>query len=245
MKALKISLILVMGFSLIACGASKVPVKNDNQASTNTGAKLYADCGGFQKSSLSTTGAVGTFLNGSSYVPDLIRVKLTQLNANVIAGTEYIQIFRWKESNGTRTFNNTPVSIVVQLKSTGAYLNNTSPWERISKANIEALISANNLSAQGITVSNFISNVSFVLAGMDVQYQAMSLAFYNSSTAGTAAYDSIDVLLPSFDANPNTYAATRSPSSLLLALHPNWAARTYGLSNQQYKDATDVYCAQF
>ncbi len=245
MKALKITLILVMGFSLIACGASKVPVKNGSQASQNTGAKLYADCGGFQKTSVATQGAVGTFLNGSSYVPDLIRLKLTQLNANVTGGSEYIQIFRWQESNGTRAFNNTPVSIVVQLKSTGAYLNNTAPWERISKANIEAIISSSSLSAQGITPANFISNVNFILAGMDVQYQAMSLAFYNSSTTGTAAYDSVDVLLPSFDANPNTYAATRSANSPLLALHPNWAARSYGLSNQQYKDATDVYCAQF
>lgn len=244
MKALKITLILMMGLSLIACGASKVPVKNGSQAS-NSGVKLYADCGGFQKTSVSTQGAVGTFMNGTNYIPDLIRLKLVELNANVLSGTEYIQIFRWKETNGTRTFNNTPVSIVAQLKSTGAYLNNSAPWERISKANIEAVISSNSLSSQGITVANFMSNVSFVLAGMDVQYQAMSLAFYNSSTAGTAAYDSIDVLLPSFDANPNTYAATRSASSPLLAIHPNWAARTYGLSNQQYKDATDVYCAQF
>ena len=245
MKALKVTLILLMGLSLMACGASKVAVKNGSQSSNNSGAKLYADCGGFQKSSVGTQGAVATFLNGNSYVPDLIRLKITQLNANVTGGSEYIQIFRWQENNGSRTFNNTPVAIVVQLKSTGAYLNNSAPWERISKANIDAMISANNLSAQGITAANFISYVSFVLADMDVQYQAMSLAFYNSSTAGTAAYDSVDVLLPSFDANPNTYAATRTANSPLLALHPNWAARSYGLSNQQYKDATDVYCAQF
>ena len=159
--------------------------------------------------------------------------------------SNFIQIFRWSETNGTRSYNNTAVSFVAQLKSTGEYLNNGAPWDRISKANIDSIITAKNLGAQGITAANFNTYVSFVLVGMDVQYQAMTIAFYDSTVAGAAAYNSIDVLLPSFDANPNTYASARSANSVLPALHPNWAARNNGLSNQQYKEATAAYCAQF
>lgn len=247
MKTIKIIALLFIGYSLIGCGASKVASSQSaSNGGLDTGAKAYADCGSFQSTTLASAGVVSTFVSGTSYIQDLIRLKLTQLNSTVYTSDQdYIQIYRWTDSNGTRSYNTTAAPIVVQLKSSGEYLNNGAPWDRISKANIDNMIAGKNLGAQGITAANFAANVIFILQGMDIQYQAMTLAFYNSTVTGTAAYNSIDVLLPSFDANPNSYAAARPANSLLPALHPNWAARSSGMTNQQYKSATAAYCLQF
>lgn len=247
MKAFKVIVLLFIGLLLMGCGASKV---NNTTSSSNSpislGPKLYADCGGFQKASTGTQGVVSTFVSGGNYVQDLIKLKFTQINSNVVTNANnYIQIFRWSESNGTRQANPTPVYIVAVLKSTNAYLNNgAAAWDRISKANIESLITAQDLGKQGIDASNFMANVYFVIAGMDVQYQGMSLAFFDTSV-GSASTDYIDVLLPAYDANPNTYASSKPAGSSLPALHPNWTLRGSGMTNQQFKDATAVYCQQF
>lgn len=244
MKASKVIVLLFINLLIVGCGANKVATSSNS--STNTGGigpKLYADCNGFQKSG--TQGVVSAFVSGGSYVKDLINLKFTQINANVTTSNHFIQIFRWTESNGTRQYNQTPVYIVAVLKSTNAYLNNgAAAWDRINKTNIENVINAHNLGAQGINASNFMNHVYFVLAGMDIQYQAMAIAFFDSG-ASNASYDYIDVLLPSFDANPNSYAASKAANSALPSLHPNWTARSNGMTNQQYKDATAVYCSQF
>jgi len=247
MKAFKVIVLLFIGLMLMGCGANKViNTTSSSTGITNIGPKLYADCGGFQKPSTGTQGVVSTFVSGGNYVPDLIKMKLTQINSNIATSTNnYIQIFRWSESNGTRQVNPTPAYIVAVLKSNNTYLNNgAAAWDRISKSNIENVITAYDLGKQGIDAANFIANVYFVISGMDTQYQGMSLAFFDTN-AGSASTDYIDVLLPAYDANPNTYAASKPAGSSLPALHPNWSLRSTGMTNQQFKDATTVYCQQF
>lgn len=98
-------------------------------------------------------------------------------------------------------------------------------------------------SNSGITLNNFFDAHILILVGMDLQYDAMSVALYDH-TQGADSIGWVDVLLPAFYANPNDYIATHSAVSLQ-QLHPNYNYRNGGYSDQDYMNFTDNFCREF
>lgn len=247
---------LLIGTALLgACGANKastgsgssdlssrsVPEETGPTVSEGT----LADCNGFTNTGMNMAGAVSTFYNPSTnaYIPQYIRFRFTQAPLEVATSSRYIQFFRWGiDSNNNRIYNSTPAPIYFQLISNGQYINST-PETTISKNTIQRLITNNNLAAQGITVDTFLSKVFLVLDGMSLEYDAMSVAVYDSSS-GSSTIGYSDVLLPSFSANPNTYAKLH-PNTNLQILHPNWDIRTSGYTDSQYFYRTETFCRAF
>ncbi len=254
-KLLTLSLVLV---TLSACGNNKRLIQGSSTTSStetphdNTttyvaspGDGVLADCNSFSRGDLGLTGALTSFYNPqtNSYIIDFIRLALTQVPDNIKSDSNhYLQFFRWSiQGANTRTVNPTAAPIYFQFKRTGAYLNSGSPETRISKNVIDSLISRNNLLQYNINPNNFFDNVIIVLDGMDLVYNGISFALYNSAS-GTSATASFDVLIPAFLANPNAYAVQHS-SATLHQLHPNWSVRTSGLSDGGYRDRANGLCS--
>ncbi|MCB0406571.1 MAG: hypothetical protein KDD34_00125 [Bdellovibrionales bacterium] len=221
-----------------------VPV-DDTSTGSSTNGKL-SNCNVIGTNSMSLAGPVSTFYdpNTQQYVEDLIRVKFNGYPVEIISSaTHYIQFFRWHEDTpGSPVYNTTAVDIYFLKKGSGQWLQ-TQPVKQLSKGTIQALIEDNGLDSQGITPNNFFSSVIMVLDGMDLTWDAMTVALYDSSQ-GTSAIDHINVLLPAFDADPNIYATGHAALSLR-QLHPFWSMKDSNLTEDQYWSAAQNLCLGF
>lgn len=245
----KLFLALMFSIFILGCGASKK--SNSSMSSTDISSRgtdpitddnltpvgFYSHCNSFSTTHLS--GVVTTFLNPmtNQYIWDYIRLKIktapTQLKSN---DNFYIQAFRWSEDTpGSPYVNSTPVGMYFQSQD-GKWLNNELITS-ISKSTIEKLINDNNLA--NTTINNFLSKVIIVMVGMDLQYDAVMLNTYDSST-GNEALTTTNVLLPAFAADPNIYAETHAPN--LVALHPNYNIKDSGYTEWQFYQETQGLC---
>lgn len=162
----------------------------------------------------------------------------------MINSTQYVEFFAWKETTpGQRQVNQTPVSFYLQSKVTGQIVNPSSPMTVLSANTIQNAINSYGLSGQGVSTSNFFSSVIIILTGLTTDYQAVSIALYDSAQ-GTSALAATDVLLPVFQANPSVYN-TAHPIPDLQALHPLASLIGNGMSDQQYLAQTQSFCQQF
>ncbi len=241
---------------LSACGKSKSSVSTNSTNSSRitdssiiTANTLVADCSGGTQSSLGLDVQLSSYYNPGTNIiqPNIIKMKLSQVPSGLTTSENvYLQFFRWYEDvPGQRVLNANPVKFYFQSKINGSFLNSSDPQDRISKAVIQNMIIAakNNGIGDGLSVSNFLDNHLIILTEMDLQYDALSISVYNT-TQGTAAQGWLDVLIPQFVSNPNTYAATHAASSLQ-QIHPNWAQRALNWSEQDYYNQTEKFCQKF
>lgn len=253
--ALMVSLIAAL-FST-ACGPSKsaLPTSSTTQGSRlpstppTNGNAAVADCNGATNASLEME-----FQLSSYYIPgtgqasmDLIRMNFSQIPGKIITSdTHYIQLYRWYEDTpGQRVLNPAPVKFYFQSRTTGKLINSDDPQDKISKAIIQNMIvmEKDRGGAAGVSLNNFFQAYVILLTAMDIQFDAMTTALYNTDK-GTAAIGWQDALIPGFHSNPNTYAASHAAPSLQ-QLHPNWASRQSNLSEQDYFNNTEKFCQKF
>lgn len=241
--------------SVLGCGASKtstggfdlasrdIPADSDNDGTLDG---LLSQCNSIPSNDLDLEGPISVYWDPfqGKFISDLIRLKFNSIPSELISSsTHYIHIFRWSEEvNEDRKVNNVPVEIYFQLKGTGEQINED-PVNVLSKAIVQKMIVDNNLDARGVTVSNFFDRVVMILDGMDLTYDAITIALYNSSV-GSGAIDYVEVLLPAFHSNPNDYAKTHD-SVALRNLHPMWPHRNSGYSDDEFWYATKELCKGF
>lgn len=244
--------VCALSLSLLTnCGANKVS-KTDG-ASRNAGntafdefdpsaSNVYTNCNAIPTNNLGFAGPISSFYDSQAqaYVDDLIRLKFNDSPQELIASTtHYVEIYKWREN---KVYDQTgPVQIYFQLKSDGSWIQE--PVTNLSRATLQKVIVDNNLAAQGFNLDNFFGNVVMTLAGMDLQWDAISIFYYDDSTSNEPI-GTIDVLLPAFDANPNSYATTH-PQSVLQQLHPMWQYRNSSYTNEDYFNFTFGLCAGF
>jgi hypothetical protein len=236
---------------LTNCGANKVS-KTDGASRTAgdttfddfdpSASNVYSNCNAIPSNNLGFSGPVSSFFDpqAQAYVDDLIRMKFNTKPQELIdSTTHYVEIYKWKENK--QYDQSGPVQIYFQLKHDGSWI--SEPVTNLSRATIQSVIVDNNLSAQGYNLDNFFGNVILTLAGMDLQWDAVSIFYYDDS-AGDEPIGTIDVLLPAFDANPNEYAKTH-PLTALQQLHPMWQYRNSNYDNEDYYYYTNGLCAGF
>lgn len=258
-QGLRIGTTAFLIFLSFGCGSSKSSVvkSNSNELTSripdadldaNPNA-LIADCNGAKNESMGLEIQLSSYyIPGSNQIAsDLIRMHMSQIPSQIVnSDSYYLQLFRWYEDvPGQRNLNSKPVEFYFQSKVTGKLINESKPQDKISKAVIQNMIvEAKALgSGSGITLSNFFQAHIVLLTGIELQYDALTLALYNAEQ-GSAATSWQEILIPSFYANPTTYASTH-PSSALQQLHPNWPYQQSGWSEQDYFSQTEKFCQSF
>ncbi len=251
MQQVLIPTILIAGLIFFNnCGSSKsgghsdqasrsVPV--DSPEDTSSGGYL-SNCNIIPANNLDLEGPVSTYYNQATgtYVEDLIRIKFNNYPTELISKDNiYLQIFPWHENSpGNPVYRQTAADIYFILKGSGAQLQ-AEPVNELSKGTIQSLIQENNMS---ITPSQFFSSVIMVLDGIDLTWDAITIAIYN--TPGGTATDYVNILLPAFDADPNVYATGHLASSLR-QLHPWWHIKGDGYSEADFYNLSKNLCNGF
>ena len=249
----KLIVLLLSSSLMVACGASKksndssgvsdltsrgTPNSEGKEDDPTSNVEYYALCNSFSGPSLD--GVVTNYLNPvtNQYEWDYIRMELKEVPKQLAEKESfYIQFYRWQEDQPGQAYTNpAAVGIYFQFED-GTWLN-SELINNVSKNTIENLISDNNLA--GVTVNNFFDKVVLVLAGMDLEYDALMINTYDAES-GTAALTRTDVLLPAFAADPNIYAETH-PSPSLQQLHPNYNRKDSGFTQWQFFQETQALC---
>lgn len=247
---------LIFAISALAlltnCGASKTSKNSDasrlagspvyDAPPTGTGGSgVYTNCNAIPSNNIGLGGPISSYFdpNAQAYIDDWIRLKFNQRPTQLTSSsTHYIEIYRWKEGG---VYNRTPVSISFQLKGSGQELQQTT--QVLSRATVQNMIVDNGLDRFGYTTDNFYDGVIMILKGMDLEWDAITIYYYDDSESSDPI-DSVDVLLPAFDANPNSYATTH-PDTDLQMLHPMYQYRNSGFDDLDYYNATFQLCAGF
>ncbi len=236
---------LVALLLLTACGAKKTST-SENSSGSLTSSHLLADCNTIPANSFNLSGVVSSYYDqaSKSYLMDLGRILFTTVPIELsTTDTTYLQIFRWRinESTGQPLYQSAAASLIFVVRSSGQVLNAYSGEQALSRNVISKIISQYNLGNQGINIDNFFSRVMIVASGLSSSDDAYSIALYDTNT-GSSAKATIDVLMPSFYANPKTYADTH-PWKKLTDLHPFNAFP--GLRDTDYYGMANAYCQKF
>ena len=246
-----ISTMLIAGLMFFNnCGSSKTGGSTDqasrsvptDQPGDTSGGGWLSNCNVIPNNNLDLAGPVSTYYDqaSGSYIEDLIRLKFNNYPVELISEDNiYIQIFPWQEdSPGNPVYRQTAVDIYFILKNSGAQLQ-TEPVNELSKGTIQSLIQNNNMN---VSPDQFFSSVIMVLDGVDLTWDAITIAIYD--TPGGTATDYVNILLPAFDADPNIYAIDH-PATSLRQLHPWWHIKDDNYSEADFFNFSKDLCNGF
>jgi hypothetical protein len=233
--------------AIIGCGAKKSGVSFSSVRAPTTSNINHSlgECNRINFLDVNLFGQVGTYYDPLTrlFREDLINMNLTTLPTELFtSSTVQVQIFRWlSRATGQRQTNQIPVTFYFVDKLTGATTAQT-PVNQISKTTIDSARKTLGTTWLNVTTQQFFDRVMIVLTGMSLQYDAITLAYYNSAV-GTAAVYQADVLLPAFYADPNIYKIARTAHELLL-LHPNYSYINSNATDADYMNLINAICAQ-
>ena len=263
---LKAGTILVAGYLLTGCGSSKSSDGGFGSASSSSTSSnsldpadtTYTSCSKSAKvSSVDSAGnrtAIGDVaVQVKAYVDqfgtarnDLVRLKFVTAPQLWQDQNWDMKMFRWIASpDGSSTIDTTPltyqfersISSGYQLLSTNSYpiFNWTEVTQMADYAN-QALSA--NLSSS--SPAAFFSQVSLLVNLKDTtnSYQVLRMVFYS----GASVMREIEILIPSFQADPTRYANNASHPSALVSLHPLYAQKGQNFSQTQFKQMADANC---
>ena len=220
-------------FAFVACGKS-----SDNGGgqvaggggTTTIESTLNAQCNGFASSGVRFGGRVATFNDGSNFVEDKLRVRLTTLTSSFDTSGYTIQFFRWNADGSGRTnLDTTPLSFTVYSNSQPISAAMTS----IDAATVSSLRTQSGI---GTTSTDFFNRTTIVVSGVDNSWQVLKPVLYSGPNVVAQA----DVLMPLFLANPNSYAKTHP--AILTGLHPFYADRANGSTDAQWVQTSNQNC---
>lgn len=244
-NTLKVALLMTVLVMLTACGAQKVdqgydfssrlPDGGGGGGNNNTANNYVLRCN--EKSQNGITAKMKIFTDSAHQIRnDLMKVKITQIPASFASG-DYLQFFRWQANTANQVYlDPTPVQARFETLD-GKVLTNFSPviqWSQVS-----SIASASGMSDP----ATFLKYVQLVVDIRDpqAQFDVLKIAFYNSSNTATV---NMDMLMPSFFANPSDYAfeggAARSTS--LQALHPFASKINQSWTSEQFVSMGNSFC---
>jgi len=230
--------------TLAACGSKKSgqsfsSVRGDTTTSVQ---HTLGECSRINFADINMYGQVGTYYDPSTrkFREDYINMNLTSVPAAIFTSTVEIRFYRWlSQATGQRQTNQIPVVFYYVDKLTGASTIQA-PVDRISKATIENAITTLGKGWLNVTKEKFFDRVMIVLTGIATQYNALTLAYYNSAVGAGPVYQS-DVLLPPFYVDPNIYKNKGTPLELLY-LHPNYSYIDSNATEADYLGLINSIC---
>lgn len=235
--------LMVVGASLVGCGANKITAQEQstavvsdfssrNPVSTDT-QKPLATCNQGSNDDLTASlrqyeDQFGTPRN------DYIRVRMNNINDAFSADDFYVAAFRWKaNSSGNVHMDTTPLKIRVEKLNSQFFTAVSNYASNLNWASMNAI--AENQKVSITNMNDFFEQFSLTVDLQDplAEYDAIKLVVYQ----GTTAVSELDMLLPTFYANPNDYktdpqGGTRA--QVLQDIHPfksmlgqSWSANHY------------------
>jgi hypothetical protein len=228
-----ITLSIASLFAFVACGKSSDgggdPAAGGG-GTTTVQSTVNAQCNGFDSGSVRFAGRVATYNDGTNFVEDKIRVRLTTVTSSFDTNGYTIQFFRWNaDGAGHTNLDSAALSFTIYYNSQPI----SSAMTSIDSATVTSLRTQYGI---GTTSSDFFNRTTIVVSGVDNSWQVLKAVLYSGQTAIAQA----DVLMPLFLANPNSYA-TNHPA-VLNSLHPFYANRTNGYTDAQWVQTSNQNC---
>lgn len=234
---------------LSGCGASKStnnsPVRGSpwqSQSGSSSSASPLGECNRVELSSVGLQGQIGTY-----YDPHTRQFQSQYLNLNFSSvpaalfssDTIRIKMFRWSGQSGSKVVNQVAVKFYFADKLNGATSQPTLV-DTLSKSTLQQTKTSLGGTWLNVPLEKIFERVLIVLTGLDLQYDVIAFALYDTAVSATPIATG-DVLLPAFYANPKTYKAA-NPHPVLYTLHPNYPLINSNASENDYKQAIDSIC---
>lgn len=240
-KTVNKSLLLFGAVALLilsACGSKKTngtglggeqPGLGGTPISTSTAASLI-HCNSFSGASFS--GAINAYTdNFGNIYTESSRVLFTQIPANIQTSGSHFEFFRWSADDNGSNLDSTPASFYLESRLTGAPLSGI--LTSFSNADMTSFAGQIGIAANWNT---FIQEVTFVITGLDISYDALQLVNYtNDNPVGN-----VNFLIPSFSAHPDEYAA--SHPDVLNQLHPFTNSSSSASTAQEFATLSQSSC---
>lgn len=243
-KILKITLITLLGLSMIACSRGGDPGTSDfasRGVDTSSTTTNWAQC----NLATSSTGTLNTRLAAYREFGvlkyEVMQVKISALPSDYASAGKFIQFFRWQANTSGSIYSDpTPLNFRIYNASTGQLILNTT--SRLRWSDVSTLASQ-----MGITDPAEFHNRTTILVDLQdptAQFDALQTVLYASN--GVVA-DSVNALLPLFAADPAVYAtengAARHPT--LQSLHPFKDRMNQGWSGADFESWANQFCSGF
>ncbi len=246
---------LILGFTA-SCGShlsdsgntsfesrADINVNEDDEEVYDASGALQALCAPLKMNNVNFDSQLELYFKNGVNIPDQIYLRLKEVPADVVSGLKYIQFFKQYEvSGGGVMTESSPVEFVFLHKNSRTEVSMNTTINSLSKGVIEQVISHNSLNNYGYTTANFLDDFDIVLRGLDLKYESLLTALYESSGSNVAIANQA-ALLPSYPADPNVYEKADN-SSYMINLHPMIGRKGSGLSEQMFKSEIESACLQ-
>ncbi|MCB0349815.1 MAG: hypothetical protein KDD38_01450 [Bdellovibrionales bacterium] len=234
---------------LTGCGASKTSNFVETSRGVDPGVNygnnyLLGECNRVKMPTMSLTGQIGTYYDALTmkYSADKLTLNLTSVPAEIYtSSTLQFKFYRWFERvGGSKQLNTLPVRFQFFDKLTGTKTP-ANGVDNLSKATMNAARAAFGSSWLNVKTNEFFERTQILLTGVDMQYDAITIAMYDTSSGQNSAVSQGDILLPPFYSNPNVYRQI-TPVPNLYNLHPNIALTGSNSSERDYHQLIEDIC---
>jgi hypothetical protein len=241
--------IFTLTLLIIGCGANKTTHFSDTSRGADPDVSygtnyLLGECNRINMPQLSLTGQIGTYYNPISMQlsSDQLTLNLTSVPADIYTSTTLqYKFYRWLErTTGQKQLNTLPVRFQFFDKLTGTKTPNNGV-DNLSKATINAARDSFGSSWLNVKTNEFFQRTMLLLTGVDMQYDAITIAMYDTSSGQNYAVAQSDLLLPPFYSNPNIYKQI-TPLPDLYNLHPNITLLGSNSSENDYHKLIEDIC---
>ena len=221
-------------FAVVACGKSSdggaAAAATAVGGTTTAESTVNAQCNGFDSSGVRLGGRIATFNDGTNFVEDKVRVRITTLTSSFDTNGYTLQFFRWNaNAAGATSLDSTPLTFTI-------YANSQPISAAMTSIDSNAVASLRSQSGIGTTSSDFFNRTTIVVSGVDNSWQVLKTVLYSGSNAIGQA----DALMPIFLANPATYSA--SHPAVLNSLHPFTSSPSSASTDAQWVQLSNKNC---
>jgi hypothetical protein len=158
-----------------------------------------------------------------------IRVRIKGVPSDFSATTGAVAFYSYSLDASGNMVGETPVPFFIE-NYTGS--NSFS----ISNSSSTSTMTSYSLSGQSL------ASVDFVLVLPNPNATVINVALYPSAGSNATASHNLQMLVPGYYANPNTYQAAPAHSAALSAMHPLISYLTSGYTDAQYASMMTQYC---
>lgn len=243
--------ILFFSLSVLSsgCGSSKstkfsTASRGIPSSTVSSGYKI-GECNRLNFSQFNLHGQIGTYYSPLTrqLSPDMLNLNLVSIPDEIFNSSTYqIRIYRWSERiPGQKVVNQIPVKFFFVDKLTGHQAPTTAA-DQISSATINQARQILGTTWLNVGATQFFDRVMLLLTGVDMQYDALAFALYNTATSSYAIAQE-NVLLPPFYSNPNVYKSL-NPAPDLYTLHPNYTLINSNATENDYLQIIQDICRE-
>jgi hypothetical protein len=237
----KFIIIAFVSMALTACLDSTPNFSSSASSASTSDSTEMAECNSISISSFNLTGEISTYYDAASaeIAATYMIIELSTIPAALLtSSTVQIDFIPWYEQyGGVKTYSAAPVYFYFMDNVSGA-VTPSAPINSLNLAAIQQAMTQFDYAANGLTISDFFAHEMIVLVGVNAAFEAVTIAYYDTSVSETAQ-NTGDVLLPAFLADPNAFEAAY-PVPDLYSLHPyasyistNTTGTDFGLLDDQ------------